>query len=212
MPHCVPAELLLAYSAGTAPEPVALLVATHLALCPECRGTVQGLDEVGGAMMGELEPAPVDGAVLDGLLSRLDEPERPAAPKRAPPPEVAFLPEPLRSYVGDAIPWQRVVPGIWKHDLPLRLGAEPVRLTRLRPGLSVPTHSHRGVEMQLVLQGGYTDGDQDFRRGDVQVGDDDLTHGLTIDAGEDCITLLVKEHPLVQKTWRGRFFAFLTGV
>ena len=56
MPVHHPSEaLLLDYAAGNQDEPVSLLVATHLALCPACRATVERFETVGGAMIEELE-------------------------------------------------------------------------------------------------------------------------------------------------------------
>ena len=50
---------LLDYASGALPEPMALLIATHLALCPACRRTVAELEAVGGALLEALPPEPV---------------------------------------------------------------------------------------------------------------------------------------------------------
>jgi len=49
-------ERLLEYASGAAPEPIALLVATHLALCPACRHVTAELEAVGGALLETLPP------------------------------------------------------------------------------------------------------------------------------------------------------------
>src|SRR5690242_7914487 len=98
--------LLLDYAAGVLHEPAAVVVATHMALCPTCRARVRALDAVGGAMLEALPAvAPAAGA-LDAVLARLDAPE--PAPSVAPIVAPAGLdaatrrlvPQPLRGYLG----------------------------------------------------------------------------------------------------------------
>ena len=43
------------YAAGSLSEPVALLIATHLALCPRCRHEVEEFEALGGALLEDLE-------------------------------------------------------------------------------------------------------------------------------------------------------------
>ncbi|WP_332308091.1 zf-HC2 domain-containing protein, partial [Elstera litoralis] len=57
MPHFHPPEsLLIDYAAGTLPEAISLLVATHLTYCPTCRKEMAALEAVGGAMLDSLPP------------------------------------------------------------------------------------------------------------------------------------------------------------
>ena len=49
-------DLLIAYAAGAQEDPVALAVATHLALCPRCRKEVSRLEELGGVFLESQEP------------------------------------------------------------------------------------------------------------------------------------------------------------
>ena len=47
-------DLLFDHVAGALSEPVALMVETHLALCPQCRIEARKFEAVGGAMLEEL--------------------------------------------------------------------------------------------------------------------------------------------------------------
>ena len=198
--HHLPADTIAAYANGEAPEAEALLVATHLALCPACRGEVARLEAVGGATLESLEPAaPLD---LDAMLARLDEPE-PAPmvaprPRAAPTGQLAVFPEPLRSYVADfdGLPWKTRIPGVRTAELGLSLGEVPVRLSVLRPGLKLPKHTHAGRELTLVLQGGFENGHGHYARGDIEVGLPDHVHAMVIDPGDPCIALSVNEGQL----------------
>jgi anti-sigma factor RsiW len=52
-------ELLAAHAAGRLPPPVALVVASHLALSPESRRRHRAYEAVGGALLEAIEPAPL---------------------------------------------------------------------------------------------------------------------------------------------------------
>ncbi len=198
--HHLPADTVAGYANGEAAEAEALLVATHLALCPTCRSEVSRLEALGGVALETLEPAPA--LDLDAMLARLDEPE-PAPtvaprPRVAPTGQLATLPEPLRSYVGsfDGLPWKTKIPGVRTADLGLSLGEVPVRLSVLKPGLKLPRHTHAGRELTLVLQGGFENGHGHYVRGDVEVGLPEQVHAMVIDPGDPCIALSVNEGSL----------------
>jgi putative transcriptional regulator len=198
-------ERLLDYASGALPEPVALLVATHLALCPACRRTVADLEAVGGALLDALPPEPVADDTLAHLLARLDRDE---APEQATPADAAgdpVLPQPLRGYVGDLerVAWRSLGPVAEARLLP---GSErfTTRLLRVRPGTALPHHTHVGSELTLVLQGGFSDVTGHYLRGDVAEADSHLDHRPVADADEICLCLAVTDGPLRLTGWLGR--------
>ncbi|MCH2395000.1 ChrR family anti-sigma-E factor [Oceanibaculum sp.] len=196
-------EHLMDYAAGTASEPVSLLVATHLALCPECRAKVADYERIGGAMLADSQPADLTDAALDAVLARLDEEP---ADLPAHKPAVRYdeqtrrvLPEPLRSYLGDnlgALPWRNVTRSLQEIELPIGDSGYRTRLLRIKAGQAMPEHTHGGSEMTLVLAGGFSDDTGHYGRGDVSIADDELVHTPVADAGEDCICLAVTDAPL----------------
>lgn len=205
--HHVPDDLLSAYAAGTAPEAVALFVATHASLCPMCYGRISELEAVAGGLLAAA-PALPRHDLLAGVLARLDAPP-PVEPARHPP--HPYLPAPLLAYTGPNPAWRRLVPGVETADLPLLHAGKPVVLTRLAAGTRVPPHTHRGWELQLVLSGGYTADDGRFDRGDAHCVDDGTTHSFRVDADAPCVSLLVRDARIVPTTLFGKFFTWLTG-
>jgi putative transcriptional regulator len=215
--HHPPEDALAHYVAGTADQAEALLVATHLALCPPCRFVVERLDTVGGTLL-ERTSAPADAfdadAALDGLLSRLDEPapepDRPPAPPAAGPHDI---PMPLRGLTGPlaSVPFRRASPGVWRFDLPMTRQDRPVCLVSLRPGLRVPDHRHSGAERGLVLTGGFTDESGHYLRGDVtwRGPEEEAAHQQQIDPGERCVVLMVDDGPKIPTTALGKVVNFL---
>ncbi len=206
-------DVLLAYAAGGATEAQSLLVATHLTYCPICRAQVRAFEDLGGMQLMENELHTVGPALLERTLSRLGEKLDP--PEPAPPtsslPEGAAWPTSLQPYLR-GLRWRRAVPGVERIELPINWDGEPVRVFRLRPGFTVPRHTHGGDEYQLVLQGGLWDLGEHFVVGDVATRDSSHVHELKIDKDEPCITLNVLSAPLVPKTLLGRIIGLLAGV
>ena len=196
--HHISDDLLVAYEAGTLAEGWSLAVATHLALCPECRQRARAAATVGGTLLETIEALPVTESALDRVLARIDSP--PASdPVSAAIPKDPVLPEPLRSYLGgdvDAITWKRL--GTSAHQVLIRTGdgETSVRMLRIPAGQPVPEHGHRGQELTVVLCGTLVDGDEVFARGDVEIADESVEHQPFAGAGEDCICLAVTDAPL----------------
>jgi putative transcriptional regulator len=191
-PHPIADEFLVDYAAGTAPEPIAVLVATHVALNAKSRETLSKLEAAGGALLDSIPPAPVSEQALDQMLGRLG----PQEPKRAAPPhEPDTVPAPLRAYVPGEIsglPWRSLAWGLSEAVLPCT-SASPYRLSLLRigGGRAFPRHGHRGTELVLVLQGGFADSHGHYVRGDVCFADETIEHRPIADSGEDCVCLMV---------------------
>lgn len=221
--------LLLDYATGALGEAWSLAIATHLALCPQCRQTLSDMEEVGGAVLEALSPAPVAADAFEAVLARLDgtpaQPETAVAqpkPTVAPPPgvvasagELPILPQPLRGYVGgdvDSLAWKRL--GLGAYQLPIRTRDETAqaRLLRIPAGRPVPEHGHGGLEMTLVLCGAFSDVTGEYRRGDLQVADESLDHQPHAAEGEDCICLAVTDAPLRFKSLAARLVQPLVGI
>jgi putative transcriptional regulator len=198
-------EQLLDYAAGGAAEPAGLMVATHLALCAECRTQMRQLEAIGGALLDSVPAeAPVAAAHAEGLarvLARLDEPE--PAPTVAARDDAGFddetrrlVPAPLRFYL-DAnlkdLRWRKVARGLDEHELALDRPGFKTRLLRIRAGAAIPRHGHRGLESVLVLDGGFTDEIGTYVRGDVGVSDAKIVHRPVADPDGDCLCLIVVE-------------------
>ena len=72
------------------------------------------------------------------------------------------------------------------------------RLLYIPAGQAMPEHSHRGTEMTLVLQGGYSSVDGHYVRGDLEVADQQTNHTpIADDDGEDCICLVATDGRLL---------------
>lgn len=197
--HHLDDALLIEYAAGSLAEPVSLVVATHLALCPHCRERVAHYEALGGALLEESmreEEGQAEG--FAALLARLDEPEpAPAQAQAAQAPDIR-LPMPLRGYLEDrleALPWKSRG-AVKSADLLPQVPGYSVRLMRIRAGAAMPEHSHHGLEMTLVLDGGFSDEDGHYQRGDISVVDGETVHRPVADDDGECLCLVVTDAPL----------------
>lgn len=188
-------DLLIDYATGALQDPFALMIATHLALCPECRAETRRLDAVGGALLQEIEPTALRVGALDRMMARLDEDDGArliVAPQIVAPqdPFGGRIPEPLLSRVAGSS-WRKVNKGIDEIILPTGSDGVTAQLLRIRAGARVPRHSHQGHEYTLVLAGGFTDHTGHFGPGDLTVADSALTHTPVADADQDCYCLAI---------------------
>ena len=195
--------VLMDYASGAAHEAGAVLIATHLAFCPQCHDTVRNLESLGGALIQDLPPSALTPGSRDAVLARLDEPSKrhPAAADGPEQPMPATtVPRPLRDYLGAdlaTLPWRRIGPAVQQVEVPVKSGGqEHMRLLRAKAGTVIPRHTHRGTEMILVLFGGYRDQSGQFLPGDFAFSDDHVDHTPRVDPGEDCLCLSVTDAPL----------------
>jgi putative transcriptional regulator len=70
--HHPPDDTVLRYANGTLPEAPAIVVATHLSFCPDCRVRMQTYEMLGGSMLETVPPASLSPDALSATLARLD--------------------------------------------------------------------------------------------------------------------------------------------
>ena len=200
--HHVSDDLILGYASGELDEATSLLVATHMALCPECRRALELATAIGGVLIEREDEAAVSDDELAAVFDRIDAAGAGSA-AAAPPPPVrrasCVLPQPLRSYAGgdvEEIRWRNLGGGV--RHLPIDTGASraKARLLYIPAGANVPDHGHRGLELTLVLAGSFYDDGAWFRRGDVEEADANVEHQPIAGPEEPCICLAVTDGPL----------------
>lgn len=195
--------LLFGYAGGSLNEASALVLATHMTYCPNCRQVVTDLEVVGGALLDGLDPDPVDDGLFESLLARIDtdpmpRPARAPAirvPRTAAPRTGLVVPEPLRRYVGDdlsALAWEDALSGVRVTPVAMT-GADDgsrVQLMRMEGGRTIPRHGHDGMELVVVLEGGFSDEHGSYRTGDVAILRTGSEHAPRAQA-EGCLCLAV---------------------
>ncbi|WP_304522390.1 ChrR family anti-sigma-E factor [Cognatishimia sp. MH4019] len=195
--HHLTDDILMAYSAGTLPEAFNLVVATHLSMCDECRAAAASYDAVGGAVLESDEVATISDGAFKATLKLISEMPKDAI-QTVQAHKPGIFPTPLQDYVGgdlDSVQWRGIGMGVKQAVLKTSKEAS-VRLLYIPAGAAMPDHSHKGMEMTLVLQGAFSDEDGRFGRGDIEIADQELHHHPVAEAGEDCICLAATDAPL----------------
>ena len=216
--HHLSDATLMSYAAGNLPESMTLVIAAHLSMCPSCRNKLTVLEDIGGV---ELERAPIQAMApdaLDRVLQQLGPQEE--RPIRVAPPDAAQsgsdIPQPLRSYLPDRlsdIPWKTMAPGIKTFtlaDVKTQTGA--LRLLKIAPGVTIPEHTHGGMELTLVLKGSFSDEIGRFTCGDIADLDEETYHQPIADTDEDCICLIATDAPLRFNKLVPRLMQYFTGM
>lgn len=197
-------EILLDYVTGSLDEATTLMVAAHLDLCPEARKTVDMMTLVGGALLDDAEPVAMRDGAFDTVMSLIDRMPVGAQGDQAIDDELGVLPQVIQDRVAVCGgKWSFVAPGVKAMDLGFdapqgSTDSAPgeVKLYRLEQGKGVPTHTHKGSEVTLVLTGAFADGRDRFGPGEVSVASPEITHRPVAEAGDTCFALAITDAPL----------------
>ncbi len=215
--HHLDDATLLRYASGDLDEAFSVVAASHIGMCRHCRAAVLAAEEIGGSLLGDLEPEALSDAALDRMMTAIDAPgaPRPAAGGSAPPAS-GDVPLPLRRLVGPslaALRWRPIAPGVGRHRIALPSRPKSaLYMLRIAPGKGVPDHGHGGAEMTLILSGAYRDELGRFGPGDIADLDEHVEHKPMVEGDEPCICLVTTEAPTRFKGMIGRLLQPLIGV
>lgn len=193
-------SLMARYVAGSLPTPARVLVESHLELKDDYRGYVRDLESLAGDELSEILPAELGGErrgrMLDAIFA--SRPQTGEAEPALRPTTGSIFPAALRNFVGfdaDEVPWRTKLPGFREYEVGDIEGCH-VSLFWIKPGRSVPAHTHKGCELSLVLDGAFSDVFGRYGRGDISVADDSVDHRPVAEKDRPCIGFAVVDAPL----------------
>lgn len=183
--HHTSDAMLAAFASGNLPQAFAVVVASHVSLCAQCRAALEVQQSIGGIVLEETSSVAVSSSLKNNILEQLDDP---------------FIPEPvydrsgvfpgpvIQAMKGRAPRWKKLGMGV-RQDILTSDKSGSVRLLYIPAGQAVPDHSHNGLELTLVLQGSFSDEAGRFGVGDLEIADEAVEHTPTADNGDPCICL-----------------------
>ena len=197
--------LIIEYAAGSMASGRGLVMAAHLAACPACREEARLMNAAGGALLEGLEPTPMKSDALAAVMARIEQVEPEPSPPA--PGQDDWINVPREVLLAAARHKRWAAPGVWvapiSHD---RTTGAKAYLLRVAPGMAVPHHGHRGVEMTCVLKGAFIDREQSYGPGDFAEVDEDVEHRPHVTNASECVCLISADAPLIALDWVGKLF------
>lgn len=200
-------DLLTEHAAGNLPLAQAACVSAHMNYCEQCRRTSSQLQALGSVLFGNLQGVPVGEAQLDAVLARLDD-EPPLSYANSRRENAGRTPAILQRLMsGDFtdLAWKKITSSLSISYLKTGDPNYEFALYHIKAGGRIPEHTHRGSEMTLVLEGGFSDADGSYHQGDFLLRESSDVHAPTAVQSEDCICLAVLDAPLKFTGWKYRW-------
>lgn len=188
--------LLTSYVGGSLPLPLQVMVDAHLEISEKNQPLVAGLEAAAGDALSDMVPAELSerDSMLGSIFGSNASDQMPIMMSKS----TSIMPTMLRDFIGhdiDNIPWRSVMPGFKEFDLEDMDGFH-VSMFWIKPGRTVPAHTHEGSEISLIVQGAFVDERGRFGRGDISIADDTVDHRPTAEKNCPCIGFAVTDAPV----------------
>jgi putative transcriptional regulator len=199
--HHPDALALMEFSAGNLTDPHALCIRLHLDQCTSCSSRVDTLNSLGAIMMESQPRTEVSAGAFDSILSRIDSEPSDGDHQVVMQVKSGSRISPLVKLLGEDLnnlPWKRQLGDVSVLDITDRFPdqQEQVVLQKLAAGGKAPSHTHRGEETTIVLQGAFADHKGVFHKWDFVILNQEDNHKPVAVGCEDCITLSVLSAPV----------------
>jgi putative transcriptional regulator len=201
--HHPSAATLAAFASGTLDEARAVVVASHLSLCPHCRSEQGRFETLGGALLEAASSVALSKGAVERTLQRAQtEPDRSELVSARLNDEPS-LPPPLAHYALGA--WRRIGGGVQFRavDVPFD-GYTRVFMLRAAPGTRLPRHRHTGTEWTCVFEGAFRHDLGRFGPGDFDEADERHEHNPVVEDDSTCICVVALEGSIKLQSWLGR--------
>lgn len=200
-------DLLTEHAAGDLPLAQAACVSAHMNYCEQCRRASSQLLDLGTVLFDSLQPEPVGDAQLHSVLARLDDapPLSYASSSQWSAGETPAILQRLMSGDLTELIWKKITSTLRISYLKTGDPGHEFALYHIKAGGKIPEHTHRGSEMTLVLEGGFSDADGTYHQGDFLLREPSDVHSPTAVQSEDCICLAVLDAPLKFTGWKYRW-------
>ena len=205
--------LLIDYANGTLPLALEVLVESHISMNPASAKSIRMLLQLGGALLENSEPISLSEGSFEKLMAEIESGfDNDQEIYTNVSNDNNLLPFPLRNYAQDINSpknWKRIGIGLSEQAINFGDNFGSTKLYKIAPGYSVPSHSHDGNEVTLVLSGGFTDEYGTYGPGDISIQETGAVHKPVADEDGECIVLAVNEGPIVLTGPVGRLLNML---
>ena len=192
-------ELIFNYSSGKLGEAKSLFVSMYLFLNSVAAKKASIFDNILAENLVKLdEVAPKKLNYKDCIT---------ASPKENLESKISKNYNPLTNLIGniDNLKWKSIYKGFREYNLPLK-DNDIIKLIKMDPGTSVPLHSHNGKEYILVIDGSFSDENGEYKKGDMQINDQNIKHHPTACNKNGCVCISITENDVI---FFGKFASIL---
>ena len=196
-------ELIFGYSSGNLGEAKSLFVSMYLFLNSVAAKKASIFDNFMASNLNDLdEVAPKKLNYKDCIT---------ASPKENLESKISKNYNPLTNLIGniDNLKWKSIYKGFREFNLPLK-DNDTIKLIKMDPGTSVPLHSHNGKEYILVIDGSFSDEYGEYKKGDIQINDQQIKHTPVACDKDGCICLAITERDVIFFGKYGSIFNLFT--
>jgi len=189
-------ELLLRYAAGDLCPAYRNTIAMHIKFCRGCEQLVNEFEALGGQTL-ELADNKAMQTSFEDLMARIDEPETIEAPEIIAEEgrnhditdvdQILYFAQQQKSNKD----WKKVTSKISDFKLAIDDPRYRSRLIHIKAGTKVPSHSHMGEEVTVVLKGSFKDAYGTYQPGDFIKRSGDEQHAP--EALTDCICFAITD-------------------
>jgi putative transcriptional regulator len=191
-------SLLRTYCAGELPASVSVIIAAHIELCPHCQQQVEAITKefANDAFTASTDTVLVDpdfeGLDIDSMIDSISTDTSVSALEQVSPVELTlnskeyYLPQVLRNL--DRSNWSKLGK-LSRSRIELDDDNLHTSLLHIESEGSVPSHTHNGFEVTLLLEGSFEDEMGTYHEGDFIWLDGKHTHNPITNEGCLCLTV-----------------------
>ena len=188
--HHPSAELITGFAVGDLPLGPSLAVRLHVEVCEDCQSAVRRIEEAEGRLLQSLPGARLQAGALQRALDQVDASPAAAAPGSMVsnlPPGIQASPALARIGLGPPV---HLTPDAWVAHLDApRVGGWRTYLFCAPAETTLPPHDHLGVELIVVLEGGFHDG-RHFVEGDFVENRPGFVHTMQVASAGRLVALI----------------------
>lgn len=190
-------DQLIEFSSGTGSSAMNIAISTHLHYCQECRRKVTDMETTAAVMFNEQSTVEIDKGGFDQLMARIKAEPAPTIEKAKPVPS-RFPPivEKLINKDTESLDWKSPMKNLRVSRLMTDETGLILGLHHMKSGGRVPNHAHRGNEISVVIEGGFSDEMGSYGPGDFIHLSTEHSHSPQADADGDCWLLSLVEAPV----------------
>jgi putative transcriptional regulator len=190
-------DQLIEYASGTGSSAMAIAISTHLHFCAECRQKVAEMESTAAVMFHEQSGIQMAAGGFDQLMSKIkSEPQRPVQAVKPAPTRFPAVVEKLINRDTESLDWSSPMKNLRVSRLMTDETGLILGLHHMKSGGRVPNHTHRGNEISVVIEGGFSDAMGSYIPGDFIHLSTEHTHSPQADADGDCWLLSLVEAPV----------------